>query len=328
MATSGSWNFSMTAAQVIQSAYEDLGVYAPGATISSADSTMALNRLNQIAKQWQGNSDMAPGMKIWTRQRLTLFLAKGQQRYVIGPAATDARATARYGRTTLSADEAASQTTLSITSNTDTTTYPGTTVTMTASDIIGIELDDGTIHWTAISGTPGATADISVGLTGAASSGNVVYWFTTRAQRFPVLEFASLREADGTDTQLSVYSDVEQYEGLTDKQADGDPTALLFEPLNIATAITFDAQPDDVTKVVNLAVLYPAEDYDQTTDDIAFPQEWFAALSWELAFRLSPSAGRWTPSMEQNRSNALAMARDLNPQRSSMYYQPNADGRA
>ena len=50
MATSGSWNFSLTAAQIIASAYEDLGVITPGGTVASADSTLALNRLNMIVK--------------------------------------------------------------------------------------------------------------------------------------------------------------------------------------------------------------------------------------------------------------------------------------
>ena len=48
MTTSSSWNFSLTAAQIIASAYEDLGLIVPGGTVASADSTMALNRLNML----------------------------------------------------------------------------------------------------------------------------------------------------------------------------------------------------------------------------------------------------------------------------------------
>lgn len=330
MATSGSYNYSVTAADIIQAAYEDLGLVQPGGTVGTTDSAMALTRLNLIAKQWQGISDMAPGMKIWTRQRLTLFLASGQQSYLIGPASTDSRCTAQYGRTTLSSAYA-SGTSISITSNTDTTTYPGTTVTMTDADVIGMVLDDGTIHWTTISGTPSTTATLTSGASSAASSGNFVYWFTSRAQRFPVIEYAVLRSFDtttfgkATDIPLYVYRDVQSYEGLPDKTASGDPTSIIVEPLRLNTRVTLDAQPSDVTKVINLDVLYPAEDYDATSDDIAFPQEWFAALEWELAFRLSPSAGRWTPEMEANRQNALALARSLNPETTAYYFQPNAE---
>ena len=326
MSTSSSYDYSVTAANIIQAALEDIGVIDAGGTVSSADSTLCLRRLNFIVKQLQGQADKAPGLKVWTRQRIALFLAKGQQTYTIGPAATDSRATAQYGRTTLSAAEDAGQTVLSITSNTDTTTYPGTTVTMTASDIIGIELDDGTLQWTTISGTPGATATVAVALTGAAAAGRYVYWFTSRAQRFPVLEFANLRNSDGTDTPITVYGELADYESLPQKDADGDPTAMLVEPLRLNTRITLDSQPTDVTNQVMLTVLYPAEDYDSTADDIAFPQEWFAALEWELAFRCAPSFGRpWTPEMQANYVAAMGIARDVNEANSSAYFQPGAE---
>lgn len=52
MATSSSWNYSMAAADIIKAAYEDLGVLQPGQTVSNADSTMALTRLNMLVKQW------------------------------------------------------------------------------------------------------------------------------------------------------------------------------------------------------------------------------------------------------------------------------------
>ena len=325
MATSGSWDYSLTAANIIQAAYEDLGVIEPGGTVASADETLALRRLNMLVKQWQGNSDLAPGLKIHTRQRVSMFLAKGQQEYLVGPASTDARAATQYGRTTLSASEAAGQTTLSITSNTDTTTFPGTTVTMTNGDIIGVELDDGTIQWTTISGTPSTTATVSDALTGAAAGGNYVWWFTSRAQRFPLIESAVLRDENLNDTPLHIYTEAREYDqGVSSKYADGQPTAILVEPLRIATRVTLNSQPTDVTEQILMTVLYPAEDYDATSNDIAFPQEWFAALSWELAFRLSPSVGRWTKEMANNHQNALMLARSVNPENSTLYFQCNA----
>src|SRR5258708_3567952 len=150
MTTSASWDFSLTAAQIIQSAYEDLGVVVPGGTVQTADSTLALSRLNMITKQHQGRANGAPGLPIHTRQRIILFMAVRQQTYTIGPASTDSRASTQVGRTTVSNNAAAAATTISITSNTDTTSYPGTTVTMTNADIVGIQLNDGSIQWTTI----------------------------------------------------------------------------------------------------------------------------------------------------------------------------------
>jgi hypothetical protein len=277
-----------------------------------------------IVKQHQGRSDGAPGLKLHTRQRITLFLAVGQQTYLVGPAATDSRSSTQVGRTTISNAEAAGQTVISITSNIDITSYPGTTITMTSGDFVGIELDDGTIQWTTISGTPAATMTINNALTDSAAAGNFVWWFTSRAQRFPYLENAVLRNSDFNDTPLDVFTQVQQYEANVAKFADGDPVCILVEPLRLNTRITLDSQPTDITKQLYLTVFYPSEDYDSLSDDIAFPQEAFNFLHWELAFALSPSVGRWTPEMTQLRTEARSMYLNLNPENSVMYFQPNA----
>lgn len=322
MATSGSWDFSLTASAVIQAAFEDLGLVIPGGTVASASQTMALRRLNMLAKQYQGRTQGWPGMPVHTRQRVTLFLAKGQQTYLVGPASTDARATTRYGRTTIDAAEAIGQTIISVTATTDTTTEPGVSITATAADIIGVEQNDGTIFWSTVSSiSAGDTITISSGLGVAAGVGNYVWWFTSRAQRFPYIESAVLRNANYNDTPLDVFAEPALYDrGVADKYADGTPTAILVEPLRLNTRVTLDTQPTDVTDTIVLTVLYPAEDYDAVTDDIAFPQEALRFLSWELAFSLSPWAGRWTPAMEQNRKEARAMYLNLNPENSALYF--------
>lgn len=328
MATSGSYDYSVTAAQIIVAAMEDIGMLDPGQTINANDQATCLRRLNFIAKQWQGKADMAQGLKIHTRQRVTVFLAKNQNQYLVGPAATDNHATTQYGRTTLSAAEAAGQTTLSITATTDTTTYPGTTVTMTASDYIGIQQTDGTLFWTTISSTgAGPTVIVADALSVGAAAGAYVYWYTTKAQRFPYCETAVLRNSQIVDVELPRYTDVQQYEqGISNKTQTGDPINLLIEPIRLSTRVTTDFYPQDVTKQVRLTVLYPAEDYDATTDDIAFPQEWFAALEWELALRVAPTFGAsWTPEMQQNYSQATAIARELNPENTSAFFQPGKE---
>ena len=325
MTTSSSWNYSVTAGDIVTAALQNLSVLPAGETATSSDMTLGLQRLNFIAKMLSGNADMSQGFKVWTRQRIGLFLAKGQQTYTIGPASTDSRASTAYGITTISANEASGQTVISITSNTDTTNYPGTTITMTASDFVGIELNDGTIQWTTISGTPGATMTIAVALTGASDAGKHVYWFTSRAQRFPVIEYAVLRNSDSIDVPLTIYTDVQEYEALPNKTADGDPCAILVEPLRLNTQIKTDCQPSDVTKQIILTVIYPAEDYDVSTDDIAFPQEWFSRLEWETTLAIAPAFKiKWTDAMQANYVKALTISTQLNQQNTSSHFQPGA----
>ena len=325
MATSGSWDYSLTAANIIDMAVENLQVLASGGTIVAADQTLALRRLNVIAKQYQGTSDGAPGMKIHTRQRITLMLAKGQQTYQIGPASADARSSTLVGRTTIDAAEAIGQTTISVTDTTDTTSYPGTSLTMTASDLIGIEQDDGTLFWTTVSSiSAGVSVTVGTGLDVAASVGNSVFWFTSRAQRFPVIESAVLRNSSMNDRPLEIYTDARQYDlGVVDKFSDGTPTAILVEPLRITTRVTLNSQPTDVSERIVMTVLYPAEDYDATTNDIAFPQEALRFLSWELAWEIHPAFGvTWTPAMKMLRDEARSMYLNLNPENSVAYFQP------
>jgi hypothetical protein len=53
--------------------------------------------------------------------------------------------------------------------------------------------------------------------------------------------------------------------------------------------------------------------------------EIYAAIEWELTFRLCPAYGvQWTPEMEKNHNNALSIARSMNPEVSDLYFQPNA----
>jgi len=328
VSTSGTYNYSVTALQVITAMYENLNIIEAGGTPSANDTTLALSRLNQIAKQYQGNADMAPGFHMQSRQRVTMFLAKNQPTYLIGFGATDTNATTQYGRTTISAAEAAGQTTLSITAVTDTTTQPGTTVTMTAADKIGIVQTDGTLQWTTISSTgAGPTVIVNDALTVGAAAGAYVYWYTAKAQRFPVLEYANLRDSNSIDLYMGIYTDVQQYERLPQKASLGDPLNVLCEPLQTNTRITLDYWPQDVTKQLRLTVLYPSMNYDSSANDIEYPQEWFLPLTWELTKQVCVPYGKtWTPEMDGNYKAAMAIARELNPQNSSSYFQPGREG--
>jgi hypothetical protein len=159
----------------------------------------------------------------------------------------------------------------------------------------------------------------------AASSGNYVWWFTSRAQRFVEIESAVIRGRNLEDTPIDVYRDARQYDqGVSDKYADGQPCAILVEPLRTNTRITLDSQPTDVREQLVLTVLYPAEDYDATTDDIAFPQEWYGRLEWEVTLRSCPMYGKaWTPEMEKNYQIATGRASNLNPEVCDLYFRPN-----
>lgn len=282
-----------------------------------------LRSLNLLAKQWQGTSDKFPGLKVWTRQRLVIFLVLNQSRYVIGPASGDDRASVNSLATLTTANKTASSTALVVSSTTG----------MTAADIIGIVLNDGTVGWTTIATvTDGTNLVLAANTLGAAAAGRVVYTYTSKAQRFVELESAVLRDnstaGQPIDIPLEVYTDVQEYERVVQKQAPGDPTSILIEYQRLNTAVTCNFAAANVYKSLRLTVLYPSEDYDSVSgaDDISYPQEYFAALEWELARRCAPKFGRkWTDDMKGHWTIAVQEGINFNPVDTSLYFEPGRD---
>jgi len=322
MAESGSYDYSLTADDIITAAAEDIKVVSAGEAITTSDYAVFLRTLNMLVKQWSAMADFAPGLKVFSRKRVAMWLAKGQHQYSLGP--SNAKASVSYGRTTLDAAEAAGQTVISVAATSDTTTDPGTTITATAADIVGIELDDGTIHWSTIASiSAGDTITIDDALASAAASGRYLWWFTNYAQRMEIVEAAVLRDKSLQDTPLDVFLVGPDYDVIVlDKYGDGDPTAILVEPQRTTTKITLDSQPQDVTKQIILTGLYPMQDYDNAsgTDDIAYPQVWLSALEWELAKRCAPKFGKkWTPDLDLTRKEAIMIAQNQNPQQTTVY---------
>lgn len=323
MATSGSFNYSVTALQIVTSAAEDIGVIANGQSLDSNDLATMLRTLNLLVKQWQGTSDKFPGLKVWTRQRLVIFPVASQIRYLVGPASTDDRASVNSLATVSTAAKAANATALVVSSTTG----------MTAADILGIVTDAGPIGWTTITTvTDGTNLVLPANTIGAAASGKAVFTYTSKAQRFVEIESAALRDNSAVgqpiDIPLAVYTDVAQYEALAQKYAIGDPTAMLVEYQRLNTALTFNFAPTNMYKTFRATVIYPSEDYDDAAgaDDISYPQEYFAALEWELARRSAPKFGRiWTKDLMTHWEIAVKEGVNFDPGNTAMHFEPERE---
>jgi hypothetical protein len=166
--TSASYDFSVTRDDIIQDAYEELGVLEEGETPTADQVTSASRKLNMLVKTW------GKRYSLHLLQDVVLFQALSQQSYLLGNAATDANwcSIDDYAQTTLSADAAAGASSVSLTSATGFAT----------GDKIGIVLDSGAIQWTTAT-MSGTTATLGAVTTGAATSGNVVFGYTSRIVR-------------------------------------------------------------------------------------------------------------------------------------------------
>jgi hypothetical protein len=315
MATSGSYDYSVTATTVVTEALESIGVLAVGETVSADDLSSCMRTLNMMVKQWSGNFDFAPGLKAFNRKHGFVFLQKNQGSYSIGPSGDNASLS--YISTTMRVAAIATATTLEITSSTD----------MTAADYIGIELDSGSIYWTTISSvTDGDTIVIPAsGLTGAVAAGNRIFSYTTKLIRPLYIEDAVLRDTSGNDSTIYPMT-TQYYENLSVKGTDSVPSYYKYDNTLTNGTIYFDVEPSDVTSVARITFMAPAEDYDSQTNDIAYPQEWYTPISLGLGKLVAPKFNvPWTELLESNYNAALAMARSSYAETTDLYFQPGLE---
>lgn len=274
MTTSGSYNFTVNRDELIKDVLISVGAVAQEDTPSSAIVNHASRQLNLMLKAWVAK----PGFRLWRIKETTLFLEKAKRAYSLGPSGDQFTLSSDVISTTLSAAATASATTISLTSTTG----------MVAGDYIGIVLDDGTVHTTTIG--VAATTTIVSGLASAASSGNVVWTYTSKAPRPNRIVDAFIRTVDNTDRPIRIYSR-DEYLRMGDKFTSGSIVNLYYDPQLTNSVLKVWSPESIVTNTLDLTVEYPPEDMDSATDNFEFPSEWLFPVQWNLALILCPSYG-------------------------------------
>jgi len=289
LAVSGSKNYAITGATVIEGALRKLGIFDQGEAISGDDTTAGLIALNLMTKEW-----IADGADLFLRAESILFLQPDTQSYAITTAEITDTIT---GETTLSAAEASGQTVISVTSSTG----------MTAADRVGIKMDDNTLHWTTIVSVDSSTQiTITDATDDDAASGNKVYAYTTKSDKPNKILYAFRRDINDFDTEIEIIGESE-YRRQSSKTADGPPVEIWFNPQGNQSTAKIWVWPDDGgknwDKLHLITQVYP-DDFDSTANTPDFPIEWGNALIWGLAAELAAEYG--TPEREQARLWALA----------------------
>lgn len=93
----------------------------------------------------------------------------------------------------------------------------------------------------------------------------------------------------------------EEYNRLGNKESTGQPIQLFYEPLRDYGVLHLFPKPDSTSisgKTVKIYYQRPFEDFDASTDEPDFPQEWYEALKYGLASRL---AGEYGISLDDRR---------------------------
>jgi hypothetical protein len=259
---------------------------------------------------------MAQGAKLWAMKEATLFLAEGTASYSLG--STGTHCTNTYIETTLSTDEALGSTSISLTSTTG----------MAASDNIGIVLDDGTIHWTTISGAPGAPTTIATGLASAATSGNVVFTYTSKITRPQRIDTDSTywHSTAGNDTPVQMISRSD-YAQITSKTTTGKIVKAYYDKQLINGVLKVWPTPDSAKDVLKFSYERILEDFDASANTPDFAIEWGEALILGLADRMAPSGRILEPNelarLKARADEALIIAMNYDREDVSITFQPD-----
>jgi hypothetical protein len=328
MSTSGTYTFTVTRDQIIRAAMLNIGKLGEGEGPTAQETTDAAMFLNMLVKQYQGQADFAGGLKMWTRRIGHLFLSTTSGQYLLGFNSTLnngvnlANWTNSYVATTLSVNAMAGATSITVNS----------IAGINNGDFIGIQMNggyqNGNLFWTTVNGTPsGSTINLNAAIPAEAYSGGIVYDYTTQAQMTVVPEAVVLRDINQEDVPINMWT-VQDYmfaPSKADPNYISDPVSVYIQRgLNYSTLFTDVAGASDVTKHLVIEYMEPIQDFNNPLDVPEYPQEWYRALVWSLTKEIAPMFNAvWSPAMQANYQEAMAVARNLDPNRTAMYFQCN-----
>lgn len=323
--TSGGYGFSVSGYQIVRQSMLDIGALDGLEQPTPEEYTDCLFKLNMLAKQWMGKQDFAPGMKVWTRRRSTLFLGYTQYAYNLGASGSQW------------ADSVTGLAYPPNNYNATTGTGIGGTNSLIVASVANVNIGDqigilvgNDLQWTSITGVnPGTLTVTTLAPLTAGVSGAQVFNYSVKAQRPEVIVSVVLRDIYANDTPLKLLT-VEEYESLPTKAMptfQSDPTAILYETLyttqNPNGTLYIDCGgAQDPTKVLHITHLRPVQDFINPGDAPDFPQRYYQPLVLELGKLISPMFDcEWTQTLESLRMNALAIAQEGDPEQSAAYFE-------
>lgn len=336
MTTSGTFIFTVNAADIVREMMLNIGAIGEAEVPTAQEYNDCLRKLNMIAKQWMGKQDFAPGLKMWTRQRCTLFLGYSKFQYQLGPTGDNWAA----GVTGGNFNQLSNRSQLTLAANSGATSITVSSINnINANDYIGIQYTtsqgQNDLFWTTVSGVPvGSIVTLAAPLPGPAPNNNYLWNYTTKGQRPLNIVTSILRDTNQNDTPQNVLT-LEDYEMLPNKtqpQFVSDPTAFYYESQIGSNTATSNGQyyidcagAQDVTKHLHIVWLQPVMDLNNPGDNPEYPQQWYRALCWGGSKEICGMFDAvWTQDMQESYLESVAMAREADSETTTFYFQPNS----
>lgn len=336
MALSGTFSFTVTVTDIVREMMLNCGAIGEAEVPTAQEFNDCVRKLNMLVKQWMGTQDFAPGLKMWTRQRGDLFLSSTKYQYALGPAGSawaggvSALPGQNFGTDQSIANAIAGATTINV--------GVGSTSNYTALDNVVLQLTSGDIFVTTIASiNAGAgTFTIASPLPSPMAGNNFIWNYTTQQQRPLQILTCVLRDSQNTDIPMNILT-LQDYEALPTKTMPtylSDPTAIYYESqfanvlnVNGPGQLYLDVGgAQDVTKRLHMVFLRPVMDLINPGDNVEYPQQWYRPLVWggtrEICGMFDAD---WTKDMDLNYREAMAMAREGDPETTSMFFMADAE---
>lgn len=270
MATSGTITYSLNRNAIATKILRILNVYGKGSQLLDEDVDLVVETLNLLLAEWQSR-----GAHTWAVQEGTLIPTSGTAEYSLpGSYASD-----NLVKTEISATEASGQTAISVDSSAG----------MSVDDVIGIEQDDGTIHWSTIASVDSSVqVTINDATTDSAAVDNHVYAYTTAANRPFRISHMRAKNAGGNEIEIRMISRTD-YNNITDKDSTGTPNQCYYQPGLDTGTLKLYPVPSDSKLQIKYTYERTLEIFsDTTTDTPDLPREVYSALIWNGALRCAP----------------------------------------
>ncbi len=314
MAISSSYDFTINRDELNKDALIEANVIEPTEAPSNDINAHATRTLNMMLKAFH-----ADGLQLWLKRDATMFLEKDKTLYTLSNTGDH-----------ITEDTVVETAVKVAISTSDTSIDIDATASFTAGDYIGVEVDDGTVHWTTVASvTDSDTLVLTDAIDGAAAVDNVVYGYTNKIQQ-PLKLYDAFYSQWSSATQrydrpMAIYSQ-EEYWSLSDKTAEGEPTNIMFMPQLNAAEVRLFQEPSDVKDYLKLILLFPMSDMDSATDNFEVPSYWYEAIKYNLAYRLigtwgGPPDRRAELKRMAKETKDEAMAFDV--ENTSVFFQPD-----
>ncbi|MFW7267785.1 hypothetical protein ACMAUO_07410 [Gluconacetobacter sp. Hr-1-5] len=267
--------FSQPVYQMIAGALRLCGAVGPQEVPRLGLVENAFASLNAMVRAWQ-----ASGIHVWAEEDCTLFLQSGQVRYLIGAGSADAVAvSSQCVETVLAAAGSGAQVSVAAVGE------------IAAGWRVGIWLDGGSVFWTGVVAVAGAGLTLAVALPSVVSVGARVVAYPCPMGRPLRVPAARRRQFAGGGQAIEIplvpMSRLD-YANVPNKTVPGVVTQFFYDPQLGAGVLHVWPAPADSGSAVAFTAQRPLVPFADLSAVPDFPDEWLAAMRWNLAAELWP----------------------------------------